>query len=130
MAIFDPSNLAFVEPQTDLFLTTTAPASTLPAYEEQSIGFGSVKGKIKPSQLPVAALTTIGAVKQTAIDGNSARGTVLAAQAPAGVNEIDRAALNTDLTTMRDNMHTELSLLHTELNDLKQKLRDAGIMKT
>lgn len=59
---------------------------------------------------------------------DSTRGTVTAASAPAGADTIDRVALNTNLTTMRDNVHTELSALHTQLNALKAVLRTAGIL--
>lgn len=85
-------------------------------------------GVLASGRLPTATTTAQGAVKQAVADADTARGTVTAASAPTGVDSIDRATLNTNLTTMRDNVHTELALLHTELNDLKAKLRTSGVL--
>lgn len=85
-------------------------------------------GELDSAWLLAATEALKGAVKKATAAANSARGTVTAASAPDGADTIDRVTLNTNLTTMRDNIHTELTLLHDTMNTLKAVLRTAGIM--
>lgn len=81
-------------------------------------------GELAAGWLPAATTGAKGAVKSAAADPNTARGTVT--NPAAGSDTVSLSSLQ----TMRTDIHTELDLLHTELNDLKQKLRDAGVLAT